>query len=86
MFEVILSPEAQAFYAQADRALARKLARCFAQLERDPRRHNNIKRLSGALAGRLRYRVGDWRVIYRIDDRARQVHVLLIAHRSDVYE
>ena len=86
MFELILSPEAQAFFAAADAPLARKLARCFAQLERDPRRHSNIKRLSGKLAGRLRYRVGDWRVIYRIDDRARQVQVLVIAHRSEVYE
>lgn len=86
MFEVILSPEARAFFADADRRLARKLARCFAQLERDPRHHNNIKRLSGELAGRLRYRLGDWRVLYRIDDRARQVHILLIAHRSEVYE
>jgi mRNA interferase RelE/StbE len=86
MFEVILSPEASVFYEQADRPLARKLARCFAQLEQDPRRHNNIKRLSGKLAGRLRYRVGDWRVIYRIDDRAAQVNVLLIAHRSEIYE
>ena len=87
MFEVILSPEARAFFVAADPPLARKLARCFAQLERDPRRgSNNIKRLSGKLAGRLRYRLGDWRVIYRIDDRARQVFVLLIAHRGDVYE
>ena len=68
MFEVILSPEAAAFYGNADPPLAGKLARCFAQLERDPRRHNNIKRLTGELSGRLRYRVGDWRVIYRIDE------------------
>lgn len=86
MFEVILSPEARAFFASADAPLARRLARCFAQLEREPRRHNNIKRLSGTLAGQLRFRVGDWRVIYRIDDGARQVHVLVIAHRSEVYE
>jgi len=86
MFEVILAPEARAFYATADGPLARKLARCFAQLEQDPHRHNNIKRLTGALAGRIRYRVGDWRVIYRVDDRAQRVHVLSIAHRSEVYE
>jgi mRNA interferase RelE/StbE len=66
--------------------LARRLARCFTQLETDPRRHNNIKRLTGEFTGRLRYRVGDWRVIYRIDDLARHVHVLVIAHRSEVYE
>ena len=86
MFEVILSPEAAAFFAAADQPLARRLARCFGQLERDPRRHNNVKRLSGRFAGLLRYRVGDWRVVYRINDRARQVHILLIAHRSEVYE
>ena len=77
---------ARDFYAAADRPLARKLARCFAQLEREPRRHNNIKRLSGKFAGRLRYRIGDWRVIYRIDDQANRVLVLAIAHRRDVYE
>ena len=86
MFELILSPEVRAFFAAADPPLARKLARCFRQLEQDPRRHNNIKRLSGELAGRLRYRTGDWRVVYRIDDKAAQVYVLLIAHRSEVYE
>jgi len=47
MFEVILSPEAQDFYAAADHPVARKLARCFGQLEREPRRHNNIKMLAG---------------------------------------
>jgi mRNA interferase RelE/StbE len=64
MFEVILSPEAQAFFLAADKPLLGKLARCFRNLEQEPRRNNNIKRLAGALAGLLRYRVGDWRVIY----------------------
>lgn len=86
MFEVILSPEAKAFFASADQPLARKLARCFQQLEQEPRRHNNIKRLSGRLKGLIRYRIGDWRVIFRIHDDKNQVHVLSIAHRSEVYE
>jgi mRNA interferase RelE/StbE len=30
-------------------------------------------------------RRGDYRVIYRIDDRARQVIVVAVEHRSDVY-
>ena len=86
MFEVILSPEAQDFFEEADHPLAKKLARCFSQLERDPRRHNNIRRLSGPFAGLLRYRVGDWRVVYSIEDQANQVLVLTIAHRREVYE
>ena len=86
MFEVILSPEAPAFFSAAEQPLAKKLARCFAQLERDPRRHNNIRRLTGRLAGLVRYRVGDRRVLYRIDERAARVPVLSVAHRREAYE
>jgi mRNA interferase RelE/StbE len=86
MFEVILSPEAQAFFAAADQPLAKKLARCFEQLEREPHRHNNVKRLSGKFKGLARYRLGDWRVIYRVDDAAQSVAVLTIANRGEVYE
>ena len=86
MYKVILSPEARAFYSQANKPLASKLARCFGQLETEPRRHNNIKRLSGKFAGLSRFRIGDWRVLFRIDDQAQEVHVLLVAHRSEIYE
>lgn len=33
-----------------------------------------------------RIRVGDWRVVYIIDDTAKVVSVTRIAHRRDVYE
>jgi len=42
--------------------------------------------LSGPLAGHYRYRVGDHRVIYRIDHDGCIVIVLVIAHRSGVYD
>jgi mRNA interferase RelE/StbE len=45
----------------------------------------NIKRLKGPLAGHYRYRAGDWRIIYQIDEQARTVTVMLIAHRSEAY-
>ena len=86
MFEVVLSPAAAEFYEVADRPLALKLSRCFLRLEVDPREGNAIKRLKGEWSGYLSYRVGDWRVIYRIDDDAERVNVLVIAHRRDVYE
>jgi mRNA interferase RelE/StbE len=85
MFDVILSPEAKDFFASADKPLAKKLSRCFSELEREPRKHNNIKRLTGKYAGLSRYRVGDWRVVFRIDDSANQVVVLSIANRREVY-
>jgi mRNA interferase RelE/StbE len=84
MYEVVLSPEAEIFFAGADKPLATKLARCFAALEREPRRHNNIKRLTGTHAGLSRYRVGDWRVIFRIDDAENRVVVLSIGNRREI--
>ena len=66
-------------------AVGAKARHCFSVLERDPRRHNNIKRLSGEHAGFLRFRVGDWRVIYRIDDAGKRVLVLSIANRREAY-
>jgi len=86
MFEVILSPVAQKFYAKARQPLAGKLARCFEQLERDPKGHNNVKRLTGKLSNYYRYHVGDWRVLFTIHDKPHLVNVLVIAHRSEIYE
>lgn len=73
-------------YGAAGVALARKLARCFTRLEADPRAGNNIKALKGPLAGLFRYRVGDHRVVYSVDDATRTVSVITIAHRRSVYD
>lgn len=86
MFSITLSPDALAFFSAAQRPLARKLARCFAALERDPRSGNNVKRLTGDLSPYHRYRVGDWRVLYRINDQTQQVIVDSIAHRGEIFE
>ena len=43
------------------------------------------KPLKLGLDGLHSARRGDYRVIYRIDDRQRQVTVVAIEHRSDVY-
>ena len=85
MYEVFLTREAQRFYEEADPVLVRKLNRCFEHLRENPYEHPNIKRLKGPLAGHFRYRVGDWRVIYRVDEEKREVIVMLIVHRSKAY-
>ena len=86
MYEVLLHPDAQKVYAKADQALAKKIARCLQQLEQTPRSHPNIKALKGPYAGYYRYRVGDYRIIYSINDASVQVFVIAIAHRSKAYD
>jgi mRNA interferase RelE/StbE len=86
MYEVVLSAQTQKIYVSANQALAKKIARCFEQLEQSPRYHPNIKPLKGDLAGYYRYRIGDYRVIYQVDDETNQVLVSTIVHRREAYE
>ncbi len=85
MYRVVLAEPARRFYDNAEASLQRKLDRCFAVLAQTPRRHPNIKPLTGRLKGYYRYRVGDYRVIYCIDDGDRLVIVALITHRGKAY-
>lgn len=86
MYAVTLARPARRFYENADAPLQRRLDRCFEQLKRTPRRHPNVKALKGQLAGLFRYRIGDYRVVYRIDEAGGVVIVTVIAHRRDVYD
>jgi mRNA interferase RelE/StbE len=43
------------------------------------------KKLKG-FKDQWRVRVGDWRVVYIIDDKAKLVSVTRIAHRREIYE
>ena len=86
MYEVLLHPDAQKVYANAPKARSKKIARCLQQLEQNPRSHPNIKALKGDYAGYYRYRIGDYRVIYSVEDEVVQVFVVAIAHRSEAYE
>ncbi len=67
MVELVLTRKAQKFYQQAPPDLAQRLNRCFDQLCQDPYNSTKIKSLKGEFAGCFRYRVGDWRVIYKVD-------------------
>ena len=52
-------------------------------LARDPRGLGKL--LSGHFAGLWRYRIGDYRVIYKIADREILILVARIGHRREIY-
>ena len=86
MYEITLTKDANRFYEKAEITLVKKINRCFLQLAKDPFNSPNIKRLKGPLAGTYRFRLGDWRVIYRIAKSQKQVIILLIVHRKNAYK
>jgi mRNA interferase RelE/StbE len=85
VYSVSLSDEAKRFFERASAKLQQRLDRCFEQLGTNPQQHPNIKSLKGNFAGYHRYRVGDYRVVYQIDIRSRQVFIITIVHRSKAY-
>lgn len=84
-YELRLTREALRVYESVDAVLLKKLHRCFDILRQDPYTHPNSKRLTGVLSGYWRYRVGDWRVVYQVQEEPQQVIIITIAHRSQVY-
>jgi mRNA interferase RelE/StbE len=66
-----------------ERVAAAVLEFCEAALAVNPQRVG--KPLFGPLAGCRGARRGTYRIVYRIDEDTRTVHVLDIDHRSDIY-
>lgn len=78
------------FKASADKALDElprpiqsRLIKKAVALGANPRPPGAIK-LSG-LAGLWRIRVGDYRMVYHIDDQHQTVDIRIVAHRREVY-
>ncbi|MBI4518770.1 MAG: hypothetical protein HY699_23490 [Deltaproteobacteria bacterium] len=77
MFAVRLTPQAERAYERVDRVLA--------EFEKGNLQHRNIRALRGPFAGSLRYRLGDWRIVFRVDFDKHSVWVEAITTRGGAY-
>ena len=84
-WRIELSWQAEKELAAINKPDALRIAKYLAELEKlqDPRLRG--KALSANLSGLWRYRIGDWRVLCRIEDGCLIVLVVQIGHRSTVY-
>ena len=57
----------------------------YSMLKENPYYGNNIKKLKGNYAGLYRYRLGDYRLIYSIDEEEQIVFMLHVVQRKDAY-
>lgn len=65
-----------------DATIARRVEQAVARLAEIG--EGDVKRLKG-MADILRLRVGDWRVLFRLEPEAGRLLLLRILHRSDAY-
>ena len=85
MFDINLSNQAAKFYVSANNKLASKLNSAFEVLRENPFYGNNIKKLRGGLEGLHRYRIGDIRIVYSVEETIKIVSVSWIGKRKDAY-
>ncbi len=87
MFEVILSNTARKGAKDMPEALKIKLIALLDVFERNPFpvEEYDIKKLRG-LENTYRIRLGDWRVIYKVDFVAHRVIIVKVAPRKSAYK
>ena len=82
-YELILSPKAENQLKKISRIHQKVLIETFAEIVEDPLLG---KPLGRELAGKFSYRVGTFRLVYKVDQIEKRVIVLRIGHRSKVYQ
>lgn len=85
IWEIVLTRPAKRIYDKASMDIKQRLDGCFEDLEKNPIYGNNIKPLTGKLKGLIRYRVGDWRLIYRLFKERKIVEIVAILPKRDAY-
>ena len=81
-YSVLIERRAQSELASQPRDAYDRLKAAILSLENNPR-PNNCRKLTGRDAWRIR--VGDYRVIYEVNDSTKTVVVLHVGHRRDIY-
>ena len=82
-YRLEILPAAEREMTRLDHAVRRQIDRKIVSLSTDPR-PPGAKALSGPHGG-LRVRVGDWRIVYRVEDDRLLVLVVRVGNRRDVY-
>lgn len=82
-YRLLYTEEAARQIKRLDKAIKERVAKAVVRLCENPELG---KRLTGLLSDRHSYRVGDWRILYKIRKQELIVLVLTVGHRREVYE
>lgn len=84
-YRLVFTPVADRQLDALPRDLLTRLRRRLEVLVTDPLQPGT-KALTAQFRGLRRLRLGDYRVIYRVDEQVGMVKVVLLGHRRDVYD
>lgn len=83
MYSVTIHPHAEREIKRLDKPIKKRIDAAILALASDPRPHGCVKLRMEENSWRVR--VGDWRIIYLVDDAGDEVTVIRVAHRSESY-
>lgn len=82
-FRISFARSAARELERLDPPVARRVLLAIEKLADNPRPPGCVK-LQGS-QNEWRIRIGDWRVVYTVDDKGKLVDIVAVRHRSDVY-
>lgn len=84
MYALVFSREAQKFLDKQSHHIRQRIRTALLQLAEDPLANRQVKRLAGTDA-LLRLRVGDYRIVFSIEQEALLILIIAIGNRGDIY-
>ena len=84
--KIVFSEKAEKQFLKLDKPIQKQIQRFVKRLEQTKNPRETGKMLVGNLLGFCRYRVGDYRLICRIQDKELIIVVVEVGHRRKIYE
>jgi mRNA interferase RelE/StbE len=83
LYSLLILPRAQKELERLPAAPSKRIVSAIRALAQNPRPQGSLK-----LAGRegWRIRVGDYRIVYEMDDKSATITILHIGHRRNIYQ
>ena len=85
MYRIIVSQSAEKEMGKLPAHVNRRIEVAINALANNPRPHG-CKKLKGTYEPTWRIRVGDYRIVYSIDDAIKIIDIRKVGHRKNIYE
>lgn len=82
MYKLLISDKARKELKKISRLHQEAIMTTLAEIKGDPLSGKSLKR---ELTGRISYRVGVYRIIYKINKQDKTIQIISASHRSNVY-
>lgn len=85
MYKVVIDKKAEKYIKKLDSSSRKRISNSLLELSENPFTNHNVKKLKG-FEDIYRKRVGDFRIIFKVEDDNLAILILKIGSRGDVYK